>query len=980
MAAPARRFLLGVCLLALALGAASPASAAPYIGLDTFTYHQPDGTPFSVKLYGDEYFAYQETLDGFVVVKDSGSGYYCYARLSQDGRSFVSTGIPVASKARGRADSALLATRAGVTPKLRLPGDAVLAAVRKAQQKFRVDGKGRPLPVESDAQPSLKSSPLRAPPSATTTGSFVGLCILVDFSDEPGAIPQGDVASYFNQAAGYTAYSNACSVREYFDIQSAGLLDYTNVVTSYVRVSQPKTYYDDDSERNWGSSKAQELVAEALDILIGQGFDFTQLSTYPSGGRDYIRCINVFYAGTCASGWGLGLWPHSWAIPSKQVDAAHNIYAYRYQMTDMKTSLAIGTTCHENGHMLCGFPDLYSYNGNPASIGYFSLMSHGNHADGGRHPVNVDPYLKAAAGWATVIDVLPGDHLTATVNVSNNTYYRFPNPSDPEEYFIFEARGPGGYEGPYGGSSASVNPTSGVVGYHALESGSNTHSTITDSTSCDYTTPYELLLLEAGPADNSPNPWYLDPTPGSTDGFYSSGDGGVDTLSADTLPELTFWASDGRTIPSPFTIHSISSIGSTMTFDVGFASDEIAVFIVPEAAVLAGAQWRLDAGAWRDSGDVITGLSPGTYTVSFSDVTGYNTPADELITLSGGHGETVLGEYTVETIPLPVALNAPELTWITSGDADWYGQRLTSCDGHAAGQSGDISDSQSSTVQATVTGPGTARFRWKVRSEAGWDYLRFLVDGSPASSISGDVAWTLVEYPIGAGPHTVAWVYEKDTSLSAYEDCGWLDEVCFVPSGSASGSLLVTLLPASAVSAGAQWRVDGGAWQESQATVNLLAAGTHTVSFSTVAGWDSPADAQVSVVDNAVTTESATYTPSPATGSLTVTIQPAGALAAGAMWNVDGGAWRNSGDTASGLSVGNHLVVFLALPEWDEPGPVTLAVSDGATTPYTGTYTYAATALPAPGGALLIACLGVAGWLVLRHGGGHARKRGPSPE
>ena len=34
---------------------------------------------------------------------------------------------------------------------------------------------------------------------------------------------------------------------------------------------------------------------------------------------------------------------------------------YKYQITNIGSSLALGTFCHENGHMLCGFPDIYDY-------------------------------------------------------------------------------------------------------------------------------------------------------------------------------------------------------------------------------------------------------------------------------------------------------------------------------------------------------------------------------------------------------------------------------------------------------------------------------------------------------------------------------------------------------------------------------------------------------------------------------------------
>ena len=50
------------------------------------------------------------------------------------------------------------------------------------------------------------------------------------------------------------------------------------------------------------------------------------------------------------------------------------------------------------------------------------------------------------------------------------------------------------------------------------------------------------------------------------------------------------------------------------------------------------------------------------------------------------------------------------------------------------------------------------------------------------------------------------------------------------------GALQVTINPAGAVSAGAQWQVDGGAFQNSGAIVTNLSAGNHTVAFSAVAG------------------------------------------------------------------------------------------------------------------------------------------------
>ncbi len=61
------------------------------------------------------------------------------------------------------------------------------------------------------------------------------------------------------------------------------------------------------------------------------------------------------------------------------------------------------------------------------------------------------------------------------------------------------------------------------------------------------------------------------------------------------------------------------------------------------------------------------------------------------------------------------------------------------------------------------------------------------------------------------------------------------------------GSVHVTLAPAAAVTAGAKWQLDGGAWQNSGATMTAVSGGIHTVSFNDVAGWNTPASSSVGV-------------------------------------------------------------------------------------------------------------------------------------
>jgi len=76
------------------------------------------------------------------------------------------------------------------------------------------------------------------------------------------------------------------------------------------------------------------------------------------------------------------------------------------------------------------------------------------------------------------------------------------------------------------------------------------------------------------------------------------------------------------------------------------------------------------------------------------------------------------------------------------------------------------------------------------------------------------------------------------------------------------GSLRVTIEPAGARNAGAQWRLTSGpdiSWKNSGATLSNLPVGTYTVTFKDVPGWIKPADVQVVIKANQKTTISRTY-------------------------------------------------------------------------------------------------------------------------
>jgi hypothetical protein len=151
-----------------------------------------------------------------------------------------------------------------------------------------------------------------------------------------------------------------------------------------------------------------------------------------------------------------------------------------------------------------------------------------------------------------------------------------------------------------------------------------------------------------------------------------------------------------------------------------------------------------------------------------------------------------------------------------------------------------------------------------------------------------------------------------------------------------AGSLQVNIMPSEAITAGALWQVDGGTWQNSGTTVSGLSLGNHSVVFSTINGWTAPSNETASVSLNSTNIQIGTYVQH--SGSLQVTIAPAGAITAGALWQVDGRAWESSAATVTNLAVGDHTVTFNSISGWTAPASQTVSISLNSTTSANGIY------------------------------------------
>ncbi len=512
-----RRGLCGIVIggALLALLNTAPAVADVVVG-KVFPMTQPDGSTIQVRIWGDEFYTIVESLDGYTLVRDPRTRAICYARLSTDSRSLRSTGVPVGTQAPDALD---------LTPHVRIAPEAAAEQARAARADFE---KRFFVGPNAPAEPRGTRSP--------TTGDVVGITLLVDFSDDEWTIPPGNVADYCNQI-GYNGYGNNGSVRDYFYDVSDDQLNYTNFVpTAYYRALHPKSYYNDPNV-SFGT-RARELMLEALNALNASGFDFSQ---YDADGDNTVDALNMFYAGYPDTAWAEGLWPHAWSVSF----CADGVCTYRYQMTNMGSSLSLSTFVHENGHMLMGWPDLYDYDYDSTGVGRFCIMCYGTSSTNPCHPC---AYMKYDAGWITpTLLTTPTAGLIAPAD--GVTSYKYERPFHANEYYMIENRQKSGRD--------SGIPDSGLAIWHIDTHGSNNWN------QQDPVYHYEVTLVQAdGDWDMENNVNYGD----STDLWAAPSYRNCTPLST---PNTDWW--DGS--DSGLWVVNVSNSGATMTFDYNVGID-----------------------------------------------------------------------------------------------------------------------------------------------------------------------------------------------------------------------------------------------------------------------------------------------------------------------------------------------------------------------------------------------------------------------
>lgn len=483
---------------------------------EILTFGQEKGPEIALRVFGDEHYARYENLDGYSAIYDGQLGVFCYARLAAG--SFRSTGTPLSAR-----------PPAGLVRHLQESQETIAARAqaRKMRRAAMTGGLREEAAIRTIGpnQGLLEGRVLSA-------GNVKGLTILVNFQDIASTVSRADVEELLN-GANYTKNGNICSAREYFERMSTGKLNYTNVVVGPFTLSRNREFYVNNL-----------LVEEALQLAVAAGLDLKQ---FDSRNENIVDALNIMYAGQTQ--YRGELWPHNWHIDLQFGQMRTDLYLLT-SLGRTPADLTIGTFCHENGHLLCRFPDMYDYGERDgdsvksAGIGSYCLMGSGNHNDNGRSPSPVCAYLRDLAGWCdNEIDLSVAKKHKATQG-DYNTVMKF-RTSKPQEYFLVENRSRMNFD--------RGLPASGLAVYHCDIKGSNELQQGTPDKH------YQCALLQAdGRRDLE-----LDANRGDGSDLFGALQGVV--LSSTSTPNTREW--DGR--ESGLVISDVSPPDAEISFAVG---------------------------------------------------------------------------------------------------------------------------------------------------------------------------------------------------------------------------------------------------------------------------------------------------------------------------------------------------------------------------------------------------------------------------
>ncbi|MDR0517151.1 MAG: M6 family metalloprotease domain-containing protein [Fibromonadaceae bacterium] len=582
----AKSFFCFVVVFAILL--VSPKTlAAPYNG-EEFEFTQPDGSTIVVHLFGDELHIEAESPDGYTLIKDE-DGWICYAKLSDDGNEYVSTGVRYSGKNT---------KPPSVKKKLRINDNSIREKQRKKKEALgngenmpRVKIKGskeksaaQPAPAEDDFQ----QAPQAAPVANDTT---YGLVLIIQYPDnnKKTSLTKTQVDQSFNDP------NTSSSMFSWYKDVSNGKVLYKNIFSAVVTVDKSFDYYDDDSDYK----RVPELITSALNKLreeLGKNpslsAEFDKITTYTRNSRKTALALNIAHAHSPKT-WAKGTWSHRGWYSGGQ--AVNGVYFYDYQLSNLSgnnyNTIPVGTMLHENGHMLMGWSDLYNYDATIKNfVGSYDIMSSGQ--------AMPNPYFRNQAGW---IDTIVITDMNATLSHTANSHKAYVYRRSATELYYIEARRKEG--------RSSGIPGDGLLIWHVNTQG--------DNTTLKSNRPYpQVALVQANNAS-----WQQITAGGGTTAntpFVAA----RPNFSKNTSPAAKYWDNTMSDIIISEVSAAPTASNPTMTFKIGTGGTVSSSSVVPSSSSisLSSSSDVPSSSSSRPSSSSVASSSSGTTLVMLSQI------------------------------------------------------------------------------------------------------------------------------------------------------------------------------------------------------------------------------------------------------------------------------------------------------------------------------------------------------------------------
>jgi len=272
---------------------------------------------------------------------------------------------------------------------------------------------------------ALERAPLR--------GTVRVVVVLVDFSDKP----MTKTKKHFEDLFFSTGVLANGSVRDYYKEVTHGLIDMVGEVVGPFRMPKKLSEYA-HGESGTGNVEpnARTMAKDAADAS-NPTVNFAQ---YDNDGNGFVDAFVIVHAGGGAEQTGSvnDIWSHKWVLSGGAYNAdGTKIYAYLTVPEDSK----IGVCCHELGHLIFGWPDLYDTDYSSEGLGNWCLMGGGSWNGGGDIPAHPSAWCKVNQGWVSVLNQTTNQTVSITDIKTGHTVYRLWKDGAPgSEYFLVENR------------------------------------------------------------------------------------------------------------------------------------------------------------------------------------------------------------------------------------------------------------------------------------------------------------------------------------------------------------------------------------------------------------------------------------------------------------------------------------------------------------------------------------------------------------